>query len=276
MNSGIYLITNNVNNKVYVGQTINFKARWHKSYNPHLESAFRKYGKENFYFHILEEVEIDKELLNLREQWWMDFFESYDRDKGYNICPKADSSLGYKHNTKSLEKMRGRILTEEQKLHLSRVKKLNPVKPWLGKHRDQETKDKISKTRKEKFANGELISYFKDKKLPKEVCMKISEKRKEYYKTHDNHMKGKNHSLESKQKMSNSKKGKYVGLNNKNFKFTLEQVIEIQNILIKNSHPSYKEISNLYKTSVSSINRIVHNMKINGMRIGKKCYKRNK
>lgn len=74
MNSGIYLITNNINNKVYVGQAINFKNRWASKYNRYLKRAIIKYGKENFYFHILEEVEIDKELLNLREQWWMDFF----------------------------------------------------------------------------------------------------------------------------------------------------------------------------------------------------------
>lgn len=105
MQSGIYLITNNINDKVYVGQAKDFQKRWLKKYNKHLTSAFKKHGKHNFYFHILEEVELDKDLLNLREQWWLDWFESYDSEKGYNICKEASSTLGYKHSEEDKEKM---------------------------------------------------------------------------------------------------------------------------------------------------------------------------
>ena len=50
---GIYKIQNLINNKVYIGQSVNIKSRWHsennrKCHNRHLKSAFKKYGIENF------------------------------------------------------------------------------------------------------------------------------------------------------------------------------------------------------------------------------------
>jgi len=65
---GIYLIINLVNDKKYVGSTGSsrgFNKRWedHKrelkgNYhrNPHLQSAYNKYGKQNFEFIILEKL----------------------------------------------------------------------------------------------------------------------------------------------------------------------------------------------------------------------------
>ena len=61
----IYKITNKINSKVYIGETIRtLKVRWneHKSesyteghgYSYHLHCAIRKYGAENF---LVEEIE---------------------------------------------------------------------------------------------------------------------------------------------------------------------------------------------------------------------------
>lgn len=62
---GIYKITNNINGKVYIGQSIDINKRWkehkyrsqipNKEYDKYLYRAFRKYGLENFTFEILEE-----------------------------------------------------------------------------------------------------------------------------------------------------------------------------------------------------------------------------
>ena len=57
----VYLITNKINQKKYVGITNNYKVRWsnEKSYpsNPRrrqiIQEAIHKYGKENFTFQIL-------------------------------------------------------------------------------------------------------------------------------------------------------------------------------------------------------------------------------
>ena len=65
MTIGIYMITNKINNKKYIGQSVRIEIRWreHKnSYlkndtNSHLYNAMKKYGIENFDFNILEECE---------------------------------------------------------------------------------------------------------------------------------------------------------------------------------------------------------------------------
>ena len=57
----VYKITNNINNKVYIGITNNYKKRWanEKSYpkSPEkrqiIQEAIHKYGKENFSFELL-------------------------------------------------------------------------------------------------------------------------------------------------------------------------------------------------------------------------------
>ena len=63
---GIYKITNLVNGKIYVGQSIDIVDRWkqhiYKAFNHNerafdspIHQAFRKYGKDNFRFEVLEE-----------------------------------------------------------------------------------------------------------------------------------------------------------------------------------------------------------------------------
>lgn len=90
--SGIYKITNNINGKSYIGQSIDIKKRWreHKSasfnknskdYDMVIHRAIRKYGKENFSFEILEEC--NKEELNKKEIEWIEKYDS--TNKGYNV-----------------------------------------------------------------------------------------------------------------------------------------------------------------------------------------------
>ena len=76
---GIYKITNKVNGKFYIGSSkdINFRIRRHfnslKSCthpNKHLQSAFNKYGKENFIVEILELCSIEN--IITREQYYLD------------------------------------------------------------------------------------------------------------------------------------------------------------------------------------------------------------
>lgn len=85
----IYKISNNFDNRVYIGQTRNKpQDRWssHKgdarNGNPlYLYRAMRKHGIENFFFEVIEEVEND--LLNEREIFWISQFDSHHN--GYNL-----------------------------------------------------------------------------------------------------------------------------------------------------------------------------------------------
>ena len=60
---GIYMIRNRINNKVYIGQSIDLVRREGDHFsdlrrgihtNTHLQSSFNKYGEVNFEFIVLE------------------------------------------------------------------------------------------------------------------------------------------------------------------------------------------------------------------------------
>jgi len=84
----IYKITNNVNQKIYIGQTSrNIDIRW-KEHCRHLKNnmpickAINKYGKENFIIENIEEC--CDNLLDEREQYWIKYYDSFNKEKGYN------------------------------------------------------------------------------------------------------------------------------------------------------------------------------------------------
>lgn len=101
---GIYKITNTVNNKVYIGQSIDIYARWkaHKkayrsttnsAYHLPLYCAFREYGEENFVFDIIERCQRNE--LNDEERRFIEQYQSDNPDYGYN-----DSHRDYRFPTR--------------------------------------------------------------------------------------------------------------------------------------------------------------------------------
>ena len=91
-NCGIYKITNLKNNKAYIGQSTDIKSRWnnHKielrnntHRNSHLQNSFNKYGEDAFEFRILERT--FEENLDNAEEYWINYFDSTDPEKGYNL-----------------------------------------------------------------------------------------------------------------------------------------------------------------------------------------------
>lgn len=86
----IYKITNTINNKVYIGQTIKplqkrfsqHKNNYNKPYFSQLAlyQAFKKYGLDNFTFEEIEQVPQDQ--LDEREKYWISYYDSYNT--GYN------------------------------------------------------------------------------------------------------------------------------------------------------------------------------------------------
>lgn len=96
----IYIINNDINDKIYVGKTKqrDRRARWRnhrsdcnrgKQPNSLLYKAMRKYGLEHFDFKIIEE-DIPENQLNKREQYWIKYYDSHNPNKGYNLTDGGD------------------------------------------------------------------------------------------------------------------------------------------------------------------------------------------
>lgn len=102
----IYKITNKINNKVYIGQTINYKerVRQHKEIpfrnnskekDKSLYKAIKKYGLNNFTFEIIDETD-NFESSNMLEIYYISKYNScVDNGMGYNL------DLGGKNGNKS-------------------------------------------------------------------------------------------------------------------------------------------------------------------------------
>jgi len=93
---GIYLILNNIAGKIYIGSSsdLNKRIKTHfqklnKNYHPNrfLQSAWNKCGKDAFEFIVI--LKCNNDVLLQKEQEFMDFYKSYDRDFGYNLSKLA-------------------------------------------------------------------------------------------------------------------------------------------------------------------------------------------
>jgi group I intron endonuclease len=101
--SGIYVIKNIKNGKVYVGSAVNFNKRWEThmrnlNRNTHhskkLQHAWNKYGRNSFEFCIIQYCEPIKKTLELNEQYWCDLLRAYE--DGYSCRKKVNSNSGIK------------------------------------------------------------------------------------------------------------------------------------------------------------------------------------
>lgn len=101
---GIYKITNLINNKCYIGQSIHIERRFAQHKSPYeierdpdkpLYQAFKKYGIENFSFEILEECAQNE--LNDKEKFYIEKYQSLTHQNGYNICSGGEGNNGENH-----------------------------------------------------------------------------------------------------------------------------------------------------------------------------------
>ena len=174
---GIYKITNKLNGKVYIGQSIDIDTRWRQHINAKdnyaIHNAIKKYGEENFSFEVLLECPAD--MLNV---WERDMIALYDciSPNGYNL---TEGGEGYQ-------------CSGETRLKMSEAKK--------GIHLSEETRLKMSEAKKGRISNRKGVPCSEETKI------KISES-----------MKGKKHqplSTEHKRKISESHKGRHWKIEN--------------------------------------------------------------
>jgi len=126
----VYKLQNLVNGKVYVGQTMNpanrkaghfYDAR--RGDKRPLYASIRKHGVENFLFEVIEECA--DELINEREQHWVAYFDSFNREKGYNLTSGGEEGKIFSQESK--EKIRqkaiGRVLPIDVRQRIGRASK---------------------------------------------------------------------------------------------------------------------------------------------------------
>lgn len=94
-----YAHINKVNGKVYVGETYQNppSKRWMNGKNylccRYFNAAIQKYGWDNFQHIILEECDCDFDTVKEIENKWIDYYDSRNPNKGYNIAPGGYAGL---------------------------------------------------------------------------------------------------------------------------------------------------------------------------------------
>ena len=95
----IYKITNNINQKKYIGKTErDIQTRW-KEHLRHIDAlihlplykALKKYGKENFSIEIIEEC--NDLILDDREVYWINYYKTYGQKLGYNCTAGGEGGI---------------------------------------------------------------------------------------------------------------------------------------------------------------------------------------
>lgn len=231
---GIYEIKNIINNKTYIGQSLDIKGRWkghlqdlenNKHHNIHLQQSWNKHGKENFKFNILEEVKEENKLTS-REQFWMDTKNSLNPKLGYNI---REAGIRGKHSKETRDKI-SKIVKEKMSDQTIREKISSALKgkpSWskgkkfskqhienmrlanIGKKVRFETKEKISKSLKGIKRSEETKLKMSKAKIGNKYTRGIN-KTEEHKRKLSESLIGRKFSEEHKKKLSESSRGKIL------------------------------------------------------------------
>lgn len=222
----IYLITNKINGKQYVGQTIMpIMRRWYahvcramneKNTDSPLGCAIRKYGKENFEIVGIDKANNIDDLNNLEIKYISEL--NTLSPNGYNIRHGGSNSRMAESSKELLRKSRlGKRASDESRRKMSESQKKRGYIPWnKGKHLPEEMRRKISESEKGRIVSGEtrkkLSQIFKGKQMcpmTDEIRKKISETQKKRGIKPPSPV-GRKHTPEQKRKFSEKRMGHTV------------------------------------------------------------------
>jgi len=230
----IYLLTNTINKKVYVGQTWNdVEDRMGEngakySHSPYIYNAINKYGAEKFIYDILDICETQEEADKL-ETFYIEKYDAKDHNFGYNIKNGGSHGRHSEETKKKIsESLKKVILSEQALINRNKIKDY-----WLGKKRVPFSEEQ--KKQKSEF----FIQWHSENIHP---------------------MLGKHHTEEAKIKISTASTGRKIprasveaGAEKRRMKKEKEQ--NIIDAYINNM--SIVEIENKFNTGRTSIYRII-------------------
>jgi len=186
MQAQVYLVTNQINGKHYVGQTINPHLK--RGHGRLLKTAYRYHGFNNFSYEPIITGIDNRDCLNLLERFWIGVYDCVVPN-GYNI--ELGGSEGVKW-TEERRRKHGLAL----KGHRGWRKGLNLPSPNKGKKYPEEGKRKLSEALKGRVGTN------LGKKASEETKAKMTASQKAYWATHPSPNLGRKHTEEWKQQAS--------------------------------------------------------------------------
>jgi group I intron endonuclease len=194
---GIYSITHISSGKIYIGSSVNLKARLrlharqlsqNKHSNAYLQACWNRYGSDDFIINIIElfnsSDDISKMLLE-REAYWINHFETYIRDKGFNLIrdPTTSGNMSHSARLNMSEKMKQSYLgVDGERKKLISIQNLKMI--------GADSIKRAVETRKKTMTLREKVTFSHSK----EVKAKMSKAKEGMYFGSDNPFYGKKHS----------------------------------------------------------------------------------
>lgn len=172
----IYKTTNLINGKFYVGKDSKNSPDYLGS-GILLNAAIKKYGKDNFIKEILESV-TNIEELDIREIYWINELNATERNIGYNLTNGGTGGDTYSKNP-NYDNI---IINLKKRRHTEETKKKISENNWQSKNKGARTGSKWGEDQRNKM--------------------------KDYWENNPGSFKGKKHSKETLEKLSNAAKGK--------------------------------------------------------------------
>jgi group I intron endonuclease len=170
MQIDIYAIYNDVNGKIYIGQTRRgYKRRFIEHLTPSdgsplLRKAVKKYGREAFHPELID-IAYSEEEANTLEKLWIKILQTYKHEEGYNLS--LGGVIGH-FNDEVIQKMKERVGDKNS---------------FYGRHHTEEARRKMSQKKKGMYQGtkhprakkvrcietGEIFDYIKEAAEKKKV-----------------------------------------------------------------------------------------------------------
>jgi len=229
----IYITTNLINGKKYIGQKL-FIKYWQNYLGSGIQliNAIKKYGKEYFSREIIA-IAYSEDELNKLEKESIKIHNAVKSNDYYNITHGGDGGwIGLKHSEESKIKMsQSRTGLHPSKETIEKLKqRTGENNPHYGKHHTEETKRKISEKKKGKV-------YTEERKLKMNFT---------WLKGKNNPRYGIKTSEETKFKQSEAKR-----------KFDNENVNEIRNKYATGKY-TITSLAQEYKVAISLISNVIN------------------
>lgn len=256
----LYTITNILENKIYIGQTITPRARWlnHKGQcrknkpTQYIHRAMIKYGVENFIFEVIATCRTQEDA-NETEIILIKQYDSQNKDYGYNIECGGNTSP---RSPETIERFKATVAmwSNEKKAEISKKigdgnrgkavilsqEMVEQLRKWaqnnIGKPRSKETKKRISDSHKGKKLSEETKQKMSQAQRDKIRGPRTQETRDKISKSNT----GKRHSEETLKRIAASHR-----------KLSDKQMLEM--LQLRNNGASIQELSVKFGCSINTI-----------------------